>query len=80
MRLVESIRKALLLVIVAATAGIALQAQDNRIVIDRDSSTIVLEPYAPNIIRVTLSTLKDQAIAGPGYGIVAKPLPAGWTH
>lgn len=42
MRLVESIRKVLLLVIVAAIPGIALKAQDNR---------IVLEPYAPNIVR-----------------------------
>jgi alpha-D-xyloside xylohydrolase len=80
MRLVESIRKVLLLVMVAAIPGIALQAQENRIVIDRDGSTIALEPYAPNIVRVTLSTLKDQAVAGPGFGIVAKPLPAGWTH
>ncbi|HZL50557.1 MAG TPA: TIM-barrel domain-containing protein [Terracidiphilus sp.] len=80
MRLVESIRKVLLLVMVAAIPGIALQAQENRIVIDRDGSTIALEPYGPNIVRVTLSTLKDQAIAGPGFGIVAKPLPAGWTH
>jgi alpha-D-xyloside xylohydrolase len=80
MRLVESIRKVLLLVMVAAIPGIALQAQENRIVIDRDGSTIALEPYAPNIVRVTLSTLKDQAVVGPGFGIVAKPLPAGWTH
>ena len=58
MRLVESIRKVLLLVMVAAIPGIALQAQENRIVIDRDGSTIALEPYAPNIVRVTLSTLK----------------------
>ena len=79
MRLFESIRKVLLLVMAAAIPGIALHAQESRIVIDRDGSTIVLEPYAPNIVRVTLSTLKDQAIAGPGCGIVAKPLPAGWT-
>jgi alpha-D-xyloside xylohydrolase len=49
-------------------------------VLDRDGSTIVLEPYAPNIIRVTMSTLKDYAIARPGYGIVAKPEAEGWTH
>ena len=80
MSLTESIRKVLLLVAVVVIPGTALPALDNQVVIDRDGSTIVLEPYAPNIIRVTLSTLKDQAIAGPGYGIVAKPLPAGWTH
>ncbi len=55
----------------AQTAGVTLQ---------RQGATIVLEPYAPNIVRVTMSTAKDDAMAGPGYGIVAKPDTAGWTH
>lgn len=80
MRLFNRIRNVLVLVMVAAIPGLSLHAQNSRLVIDRDGSTIVLEPYAPNIVRVTLSILKDQAIAAPGYGIVAKPLPAGWTH
>ncbi len=49
-------------------------------ILERGDSTIVLEPYAPNIIRVTLSMLKDQAVTGPGYGIVAKPVAEGWSH
>ncbi len=47
--------------------------QQQKIVIPRGESTIVLEPYAPGLIRVTLSLNKDQAIAAPGYGIVASP-------
>ena len=41
--------------------------------------TIVLEPYAPNILRVTLSMQQEAAKAAPGYGIIAKPNAAGWT-
>ncbi|MGP8245011.1 MAG: TIM-barrel domain-containing protein [Bryobacteraceae bacterium] len=60
----------------AASAG----AQERQIVLARDGSTIVLEPYAPNIIRVTLSLDKDQATAAPGYGFVASPSTAGWAY
>ena len=55
-------------------------AEDPQVVLDRDGSIIVLEPYAPNIIRVSLSLLKDQAKARPGYGFVATPSAQGWTH
>jgi alpha-D-xyloside xylohydrolase len=55
-------------------------AQEPRVVIPRGNSTIVLEPYAPNIVRVTLSLLKAPALAAPGYGFVAKPDATGWTH
>jgi alpha-D-xyloside xylohydrolase len=41
--------------------------------------TIVLEAYAPNILRVTLSLGPDQALAAPGYGFVAKPNGEGWS-
>jgi len=43
-------------------------------------STINIEPYAPNIVRVTLSLDKDQATAPPGYGFVGAPSDAGWVH
>jgi alpha-D-xyloside xylohydrolase len=56
------------------------RAQTQRVVLDRDGSTIVLEPYAPNIIRVTVSLLKDPALAPPGYGFIASPSAAGWVH
>jgi alpha-D-xyloside xylohydrolase len=60
----------------AASAG----AQAQQIVLARNGSTIVLEPYAPNIVRVTLSLDKDQATAAPGYGFVASPSAKGWTY
>jgi alpha-D-xyloside xylohydrolase len=54
-------------------------AQQQRVVIPRGESTIVLEPYAPNVIRVTLSLDKNQATEGPGYGIQATPDAKEWT-
>lgn len=45
-----------------------------------DGSTVVLEAYAPNIIRVMLSLNKDGAPAARGYGFVATPVADGWTH
>ena len=47
--------------------------------LDRKGETIVLEPYAPNIIRVTLSLKKEPALAAPGYGLIASPDAAGWS-
>src|ERR1700722_11935212 len=55
------------------------QSPSQRLEIDRKGETIVLEPYAPNIIRVTLSLKKDAALAVPGYGITGTPAPAGWS-
>ena len=56
------------------------QTQQQRIVLDRGGSTIVLEPYAPNIVRITLSLLKEPALAAPGYGLVATPAAQGWSY
>lgn len=58
-----------------------LPAQDAnaRLELDRKGETIVLEPYAPNILRVTLSLQKGAAEAKPGYGFVASPEATGWT-
>ena len=64
---------------VAAQASSA-QTQQPRLILDRDGSTVVLEAYAPNIIRVNLSLSKEQATAPPGYGFVATPSNEGWTH
>ena len=36
--------------------------------------------YAPNIVRVTLSLLKEPATAAPGYGFVANPSATGWSR
>jgi alpha-D-xyloside xylohydrolase len=68
------------LLIAALALAASAQAQDPKIVIPRGDSTIVFEPYAPNVVRVTLSLDKEEAAAGPGYGIVAKPAPTGWSY
>jgi alpha-D-xyloside xylohydrolase len=71
---------------VAIFAGLALsgipvpaQSPSPRLELDRKGETIVLEPYAPNILRVTLSLQKDHALASPGYGVIGTPSAAGWT-
>src|SRR5579859_1751832 len=51
-----------------------------RMEIGRKGETIVLEPYAPNILRVPLSLQHDNALARPGYGFVgALPNAEGWS-
>jgi alpha-D-xyloside xylohydrolase len=70
----------------ALVTGIALtaaclpaQTPGQRLELDRKGETIVLEPYAPNIVRVTLSLQKENALAAPGYGVEATPDKAGWS-
>ena len=65
--------------IVVATCTSLAQAPQQRMQLDRPGETIVLEPYAPNILRVTLSLKKEPALAAPGYGFVAAPAVAGWS-
>jgi len=48
-------------------------ARGQRVVLQQGTRYIVLEPYAANIIRITLSTMKDTATAPPGYGVIASP-------
>lgn len=55
-------------------------AADAQIVLEREGRIVMLEPYAPNIVRVTLSSEKAAALAPPGYGFVATPSTIGWTH
>src|ERR1700761_2335946 len=83
----SSFRTGIYILLGAATAGLwlaPLQAQQNPqqgpVVMDHDGSTVMFEPYAPNIIRVTLSMQHDPAVAAPGYGFVAKPNTDRWTH
>jgi alpha-D-xyloside xylohydrolase len=64
-----------------ALPGVTVSAQDasQRLVLDRKGETIVLEPYAPNIVRVTLSLKREPALAAPGYGLEATPAATGWS-
>ena len=57
----------------------ALAAETPRLQIERSGETIALEPYAPNIVRVTLSLERSAALAAPGYGLVAAPAASGWA-
>lgn len=68
-----------LVLLVPGWVGITNAYAENQIILTRDNSTIVLEPYAPNIIRVNLSLMRDQATSAPGFGIIASPAPQGWT-
>jgi alpha-D-xyloside xylohydrolase len=72
--------------LVTVLAGVALsaavlpaQTANQRLELDRKGETIVLEPYAPNILRVTLSLNRAPALAAPGYGILAPPAGDGWS-
>jgi len=65
--------------LVLFAAGSWSQAPVQRLQLDRKGETIVLEPYAPNVLRVTLSLKPEPALAGPGYGVVAAPAAAGWS-
>jgi alpha-D-xyloside xylohydrolase len=65
------------------SCGWGLRAQ--RVVLTRDNATVVLEGYAPGVVRVALSVNtgsvdKAYALKGPGVGIIAEPAARGWTH
>ena len=64
-------------VVVAVSSGAV--AQPAHISADRGTATVLIEPYAPNIVRVSMSLRKDDALAPPGYGIVARPDDSGWA-
>ena len=67
-------------VLLTLSLGVVAIAQSTPLVLERDGRVISLEPYAPNIVRVTMSIDKAAATGAPGYGFVAKPSAEGWTH
>ncbi len=79
-RAFRSIVRFLPAAVISAVLLAPLHAQPGPAVMEHDGSTVMFEPYAPNIIRVTLSMQHDAAVAAPGYGFVAKPESDGWTH
>ena len=64
----------------AVSLAAVAMAQRGPMVLEREGRVISLEPYAPNILRVTMSTDKAAATSAPGYGFVAQPSSEGWTH
>jgi alpha-D-xyloside xylohydrolase len=63
--------------IFAATVGTHAQTG---MVLSRGEATVAVEPYAANIVRVTLSLRKEEALGRPGYGITATANNNGWTR
>ncbi|MFK4872821.1 TIM-barrel domain-containing protein [Novosphingobium sp. ZW T3_23] len=59
----------------AASASAAPMA-----LLDRNGSRVAVEPYAENIVRVTIALDPELASAAPGEGPNAQPNTAGWTH
>ena len=47
-------------------------------VVSRGAATVMVEPYAENIVRVSISLHKQDATAAAGYGISARPQASGW--
>src|SRR5450432_2572464 len=79
--MISSIRRVGILFYLAAIllSSLFLHAQDAQVILARNGQTIVLEPYAPNILRVTLSLQRESALARPGYGLIAVPAASGWS-
>lgn len=48
--------------------------------LDRNGSYVSIEPYAHNIVRVTLSLEKERVVAPAGYGFIANSDVKGWKH
>jgi alpha-D-xyloside xylohydrolase len=70
-------RTAVLSAVIFFTCCIAIAQQA---VFTRGKAAVVVEAYAPNIVRVTMSLDKDSAMKLPGVGITAKPAANGWTQ
>jgi len=67
-------------VLLTVSLGSVATAQRTALVQERDGRVIALEPYAVNIVRITMSIDKSAATGAPGYGFVAKPSEAEWKH
>jgi alpha-glucosidase/alpha-D-xyloside xylohydrolase len=67
-------------VFLTLSLGGAATAQNAPLVLERDGRVISLEPYAANIVRITMSIDKTAATGAPGYGFAAKPSEGAWTH
>lgn len=59
---------------------VAAQDPATQFILAREGRTIVVEPYGPGIVRITMSTEKNAAMAKPGYGFIGTPAMTGWSH
>jgi alpha-D-xyloside xylohydrolase len=65
------------IVFLSAVAVFPCRAQEMKL--SRGNVTVMVEPYAANVVRVSISILNDRATSAAGYGISAKALASGWT-
>jgi alpha-D-xyloside xylohydrolase len=65
--------------IFAVVLSAAFSSSAQQLSLSRQEATVLIEPYAPNVVRVSLSLRREDALAGPGYGISAKATGAGWV-
>ena len=65
---------------VPAVGGFAYAQSDSSAdgALTRGAATVRVEPYAPNVVRVTLSLDRGYALAEPGPGVLAHSSHAGW--
>jgi alpha-D-xyloside xylohydrolase len=63
-----------LMVCAMSTLGVGAQ----QLTLERGKATVVVEAYAPNIVRVTMSLDRARALGAAGYGIMARPDAGGW--
>ena len=48
--------------------------------VERNGSYVAVEPFAPNVVHVTIALERDLLDKQPHYGIVATSNPTTWTH
>ena len=63
------------------TSPLTMQANaDTRTTLDRNGSLVVLDPYAPDIVRTTISLDRPLADAPPGESPDTKSTATNWAH
>src|SRR5580692_8125741 len=75
----KTMLRGILVLLVGAGMLLGGVAVAQQLSLSRGEATVLIEPYAPNVVRVSLSLRRDDALAGPGYGISAKTAGEGWV-
>ncbi len=60
--------------------GLAAAHAQPLAVLDRYGAYVAIEPYAANVVRITISDEREAAAEKAGYGFIADSDPKGWTH
>ena len=63
-----------------AILGLSTLHAEPLAVLDRYGAYVCIEPYGPNVVRVSISDQRDLAADHPGYGFIAHSDAHGWTH